>query len=213
MPAPKDDTIQTSMNKKYLHHVWTRIRPVRTWYLLAACAVVSVVCGFALRNNNLQMIKLRTAVYQADKDNGNVEAALQALRTYVYAHMNTNLASGDNAVYPPVQLKYTYQRLQAAELARVNGTNSQVYTDAQHYCEQLYPDSFSGGPRVPCIENYVAHHGAKAKVIPDSIYKFSFASPQWSPDFGGWMLVLAVTLLALAILRLVAGLVLRRLTE
>ena len=193
------------MNKKYWHHLWTRIRPIKTWYLLAAFLISATVCAFALRSNNLTMVKLRNDVYQADKDNGNVEAALQKLRSYVYGHMNTNLASGSDSVYPPIQLKYTYQRLQQAALAQANGINSQVYTDAQHNCEQLYPDSFSGGPRVPCIENYVSQHGTKSKKIADSVYKFNFSSPSWSPDVAGWALVLSVVLFGLTVIRFVLG--------
>src|SRR5665213_911629 len=73
----------------------------------------------ALRHNNTTMIALRGDLYVADKDNGNVNLALNKLRTYVYGHMNTNLASGGDTIYPPIQLKYTYQRLQSAEQANV----------------------------------------------------------------------------------------------
>jgi hypothetical protein len=198
------------MNKRYLHHVWTRIRPVRTIYLIAACAVLAGVCVLALRRNYVTMTNLRSAVYQADQQNGNVEQALQKLRAHVSGHMNTSLATSDG-VYPPIQLKYTYARLQQAEQDRVNGVNSQVYTDAQHYCEAKYPDSFSGGPRVPCIEQYVKDHGTTVRNIPDAMYKFDFASPSWSPDLAGWTLVLAVLFLVLAIVRFFAGLLLKRL--
>jgi len=195
------------MDKKFLHHIWTQIRPIKPWYFLAVFLIAGMVSAFALRSNNLTMVKLRSNVYQADKNNGNVEVALQELRNYVYGHMNTNLASGSE-VYPPIQLKYTYQRLQDAELQKANGANSQIYTDAQHHCEQLYPDSFSGGPRVPCIENYVSQHGTKAKTVPDSLYKFNFVSPTWSPDLAGWSLALSAICLALAVLRFALGRVL-----
>jgi hypothetical protein len=201
------------MDKKYLHHLWTHIRPVKTWYLLALFLVSATVCVFALRSNNLTMAKLRDNVYQADKNSGNVEDTLQKLRSYVNAHMNTSLATGSDAVYPPIQLKYTYQRLQQAELEKVNGVNSQVYTDAQHYCEQLYPSSFSGGPRVPCIESYVSQHGTKAKAIPDSLYKFDFASPEWSPDLAGWSLFLSIVFLVLTIVRFGLGAWLKSVTK
>ena len=192
------------MNRRYLHHLWTRIRPVKTLYLLTAFAVCATVCVLALRGNFTTMTRLRSAVYQADKNNGDVEKALQALRAYVGSHMNTSLATSDG-VYPPIQLKYTYARLQQAEQQRVDSVNSQVYTDAQHTCEAQYPSSFSGGPRVPCIEQYVKDHGTTARAIPDAMYKFDFASPSWSPDLAGWMLVLSALLLALAVLRFFGG--------
>jgi hypothetical protein len=180
------------MNKRHLHHVWRTFRKIRPVYFLVIAAVSGIICAFALRDNNQHMIGLRDTVYQADKSGTGLDVALNNLRTYVYAHMNTNLSGGPDAVYPPLQLKFTYDRLVTAESARVAAVNTQVYTDAQHYCEQLYPGSFSGGPRVPCITAYVSNHGAKSNPIPDSLYKFNFASPSWSPDLAGWSMVIAI---------------------
>ena len=197
------------MNKRYLHHLWTRIRPIKTPYLLVAFVIFAGGAAVALRHNYTRMTTLRSAVYVADQSGNGVEQSLQNLRKYVGGHMNTNLATADG-VYPPIQLKYTYTRLQQAEQDRVNATNSQVYTDAQHTCEAKYPGSFSGGPRVPCIEQYVKDNGTTAHAIPDAMYKFNFASAQWSPDAAGWLLVLAVVSGVAAALRLVVGLLARR---
>ena len=193
------------MNKRHLHHLWTYIRRVKTWQLSGLFLVMAVVAVFALRANNLHMVRLRDAVYKADQNNTNVEQALQQLRSYVGAHMNTNLADGNTAVYPPIQLKYTYQRLQQAEQQRVASVNASLYPAAQSYCQQQDPTDFSGHNRVPCIENYVAQYGAKAHAIPDSVYKFDFLSPTWSPDLAGWSIVLAVLLLIAVAIRSVIG--------
>src|SRR5882724_142731 len=123
------------MNKRHWHYLWTKLKFIRPWYFLVLAVVSTVVCVFALRANNEHMIKLRDAVYAADKNNTDVEAALRSLQSYVTAHMNTNLNAGPNAVYPPIQLKYTYERLLQAQNDRLAQTNSQLYTDAQAYCE------------------------------------------------------------------------------
>jgi len=191
------------MNKRHLHHVWTKFRMIKPWYFLAIGLLLGTVWIFALRANNQHMVKLRDAVYAADKSGQGVDTALNNLRQYIYGHMNTNPASGADAVYPPIQLKYTYDRLVAAENSRVAAVNTQVYTDAQHYCEQLYPGSFSGGPRVPCITDYVNSHGIKSQTIPDGLYKFSFISPRWSPDLAGWSELLAILSFLLAIVTFV----------
>ena len=202
------------MNRKYLHHFWTRIRPIKTWYLLALTVVGALVCIMALRGNNQEMGRLRNAVYDADKNNGNVVLALQNLQQYVTRHMNTDLTGGASGVYPPIQLKYTYQRLQDAALAQAQASNSQLYTDAQHYCEQQNSTDFSGHNRVPCIEQYVTSHGGiKPPAIPDSMYKFAFASPSWSPDLAGFSLIAAILLGALTIVRFLLGWILKRLTK
>ena len=92
------------MNKRRLHHLWTKLRWIKPSYFLVLAVAMTITCVFALRANNEHMIKLRSAVYAADKDNGNVESALEQLQAYVTTHMNTNLDSGNGTVYPPIQL-------------------------------------------------------------------------------------------------------------
>jgi hypothetical protein len=193
------------MDKKKLHHLWTIIRPIKVWYLLVLLVVSAGVSVAALRQNNLTMVQLRSEVYQADEQNGDVEGALQRLRAYVHSHMNTDLSGGDNAVYPPVQLKYTYQRLKQAEQDRVKQASGQIYTDAQSHCEQLHPSGFSGSGRIPCIEQYVSEHKVTENIIPDAMYKFDFVSPTWSPDLAGFSLLVSSALLLLLALRIAAA--------
>jgi hypothetical protein len=180
------------MNKRHLHHVWTKFRFIKAWYFLPIIIVSAVIGVYALRDNNEQMIKLRADVYSADQHDTNVQAALNTLQAYVTAHMNTNLSAGPNAVYPPIQLKYTYQRLQDAQSAAVAAANTSLYTDAQTYCQIQDPTDFSGHNRVPCIDQYVQTHDTSLPPIPEDLYKFDFISPRWSPDLAGWSLVVAV---------------------
>lgn len=151
------------------------------------------------------MIKLREAVYVADEQNGDVETALKNLRKYVYAHMNTDLAVGDNAIRPPLQLKHRYERLVEAERASKGQGGSDVYGEAQEYCERTQPTGFSGRNRLDCVRQYIDQHGgvkAEDVSIPDSLYKFDFISPRWSPDLAGWSLVLGIIFLGLFIARI-----------
>ena len=128
------------MNKRHLHHTWTKLRLFKPWYFVLVAILSAVVCIFALRANNQHMLQLRDAVYTADKQNSDVQGSLNRLQAYVTAHMNTNLSTG-TSVYPPVQLKYTYDRLvqaqQAAQASALGDTD--LYTAAQHYCEQQDP--------------------------------------------------------------------------
>jgi hypothetical protein len=183
------------MNKRHLHHAWTKLRYIKPWYFLVLAVLSGIVCVFALRANNQHMIKLRDAVYSADRNNTDVQASLKQLQAYVTAHMNTNLNAGSNTVYPPIQLKYTYDRLVQAQGDQLAQTNTQLYTDAQHYCEQQNSTDFSGHNRVPCIEQYVAARtpdAVRLPPIPDALYKFSFVTPTWSPDLAGWSLLAVI---------------------
>jgi hypothetical protein len=172
-------------NKQRVSHI------IRPQYFLAAALVCGLFSVYALRQNNVHMIQLRNQVYQADKDNGNVEIALHNLREYVYAHMNTNLDSGNNAIKPPIQLKYTYQRLQqASQQGSAVSNDNVIYSQAQAYCEQLFPHGLSGSGRIPCIQQYITSHNLhKAQSVDPSLYQFDFVSASWSFDTAGWLLV------------------------
>ena len=184
------------MNKRQLHHLWTKVRIIKPIYFLVITVVMVFVSLFALRANNQHMLRLREAVYAADKNDGDTKTALANLQKYVTAHMNTKLTTGNASVYPPIQLQYTYDRLVQAQGSALQQANGQLYTEAQAYCEKQDPVDFSGHNRVPCIEQYVSGHGSSVTIaqIPASLYQFDFISPVWSPDFAGWCVV--VTILA-----------------
>lgn len=167
---------------------------VRTWLILFL--VSGLTCLVALRHNNTQMIKLRDAVYAADKNGGDVNKALNNLRGYVYSHMNTDLSSGGDNIKPPIQLQFTYQRLYNAQAAKVQEANQSVYTAAQNYCRSIGQSSW-GLSTISCIQNYVVNHGVKAAKIsiPAGLYEFDFVSPAWSPDLAGWSLLASILFL------------------
>lgn len=189
------------MHKRRGHHYWQRFRNLSSWYLLVITLVFAFTTVLALRQNNVTALKLRDNVLKVDEQNGDVEGALRQLRTYVYGHMNTDLASG-SSVYPPIQLKYRYERLLAAQQDAAKAGNAKLYTDAQKYCESLLPTGVSLN-RVTCIQQYLDSHPlASQPPIQDSLYKFDFASPRWSPDLAGWSLVFTVIFGSLFLFRL-----------
>jgi hypothetical protein len=189
------------MNKRELHHLLVRLRPLSYWYFLILFIISLSIGLLAMRQNNITALQLRDKVLEVDKQNGNVEAALRDLRTHVYTHMNSGLAQGDTAIKPPVQLKYRYERLMAAEKERVSSQNEKIYNDAQNDCERRFPTGLSGGSRIPCIEQYVAAHGIREQPIPDDLYKFDFVSPVWSPDLAGFSLLLSGLFGAMFVIR------------
>lgn len=177
------------MNKRSIRHILKRLSVVNVWYFVVAIAVVGAVALVSLRQNSIRSVELRDTVLKVDEQNGDVEAALRDLRSHIYGHMNSSLAVPGGS-YPPVQLKYRYERLAAAEKEQVSQANAKLYTEAQGYCEAAIPAGRSLN-RIDCIQDYVTSRGgATEKAIPDSLYKFDFASPVWSPDLAGWSLVL-----------------------
>jgi len=196
------------MHKREWHHWLVRLRPVSYWYFAALFLASGAIALYALRQNNLTAVRMRDNVLEVDKNNGDVETALRELREFTYSHMNARLSSS-TGIYPPIQLKYRYDRLVAAEQERVSGgANQGLYSQAQASCEARYPAGLSGSNRLPCIRQYVDEHGgtdAKPQPIPDALYKFDFVSPAWSPDVAGWALVVAGVSLILLVSRVAIG--------
>lgn len=184
----------------YLHH---KIAFLKVRYLLIPAIVFALLSIYGLRANYSKMTELRQAVYTADQTNGNVEKALTELRKHVHGHMNTNLTSGSNPIKPPIQLKSRYEKLVSAEQERVKRLNTQVTAQAEQICAAQHPQPGFNAPRVACIQEYVRTNGAKARTIPDQLYKFDFVSPRWSPDMAGISLILSGLFFILATSRIV----------
>ncbi len=166
-------------------------RKVHPWYFLVLTILFGTLCLTQLRKNNEGMIVRRAAVYKADKEAGDVEGALRELRSYVYSHMNTSLASGANAIHPPIQLKYTYERLQAVQQAKLGEYNSTLYSQALEKCHEQ-GEAATAQDTIGCIQNYASSRGVELGDIPDGLYKFDFTSAKWSPDLAGWSMIGAV---------------------
>lgn len=191
------------MHKRQLHRLLKHLKRIHTLYFVFAIIIVGAVAVSSLRHNNIRSIELREQVLEVDKNNGDVEKALRELRQHIYGHMNSGLAVSGGA-YPPIQLKYRYERLAAVEKERVAAANAQLYTQAQAHCEALIPTGRSLN-RIDCIQNYITERGgATEQSVPDSLYKFDFAAPRWSPDLAGWSLLLLFVLVILFITRTVS---------
>ena len=189
-------TTYLSNMHKFFKKILDGLKRVTHWHwaiYLTVFLISGSISFTALRHNNQTMIELRNAVYAADKNNGDVNTALNKLRAYVYAHMNTDLSSGGNSIMPPIQLKYTYARLQAAEKKRADAVNSQVDAKGQSYCAAIYPniDFTSKLNRLTCLRKYLSSHTAQVSPIPAALYEYDFISPTWSPDLAGWSLLIA----------------------
>lgn len=195
------------MRKRQLHYLWHKVSNVSLWVLVGLFAFFSLLSVYALRQNNLTMVRLREAVYVADKQGGDVETALRKLRAHVYAHMNTNLKVDPNSTEPPIQLAETYNRLVAAEQARVAalGGNNAVYVAGQKKCESAFVPL---SQRVSCIQQYVSENGGaqyQLNLPQKEFYTFDFVSPRWSPDVAGISMVIAGFMGILLLVRLIAG--------
>ncbi len=153
-----------------------------------ATALAGALFVVGMVQNGKGAVRRYNALQAADQAGGDVSTALTELRQYIYAHMNTEIG-GPNGIYPPIQLKGTYDRLVAAEDARIKEINDSLYTKAQEYCEANGNQGFSGKNRLDCINGYVDANGAKAQEIQGALYKYDFVAPRWSPDLAGFSFI------------------------
>jgi hypothetical protein len=199
------------MKKRKVYGIWHRFKNLSLATLIIIFIISLAVSILSLRSNNLNMIKLRQAVFNADKQNGDINGALNNLRKYVYGHMNTNLR-GSTSSEPPIQLVNQFNRDVDAERARVvaMGSADKIYVDAQTVCEK------QGTPiiaRAQCIQEYVTKNG---KGIPQlnlpakEVYTFDFASPLWSPDIAGFSIIVTIVFGLLLISRFITGFVIKK---
>lgn len=199
------------MRKHRAYYIWHKVSGISLALIAAVFAISVLVSIFALRQNNMTMIRLRNEVYAADKAGGDVEAALKELRIFVYGHMNTNLRAGSTSSEAPIQLTNTYNRIVAAEQARVAGLggNAAVYAAAKQNCVAKTDET----ENLQCIQQYVNDKaGGKFQLsLPaKEFYTFDFVSPFWSPDLAGFAVIAAILSGILLVMRLVAGRVLKR---
>ena len=153
---------------------------------------------YGLRQNNLEMVNLKNQLLTADKDNGNVNGDLNLLRNFIYNHMNTSPGT-KNGVYPPIQLKYTYQRLLTQAQATIAEQNTQLYTQAVSYCNSIEPNATANETSLKQLasceeQNYIAKPLASA-YISSALYEFDFISPLWSPDLAGFSILISIALI------------------
>ena len=203
------------MNKRSLHTTFSVIKRVRTWQLVVMLLIGLVLSAAFLRLNNLEMDKRRTAVMQADKlaDREATKQGLIELQRYVSAHMNTSLGNG-------FYLEHQYNRDKEAALTAATSTtnpNSAVYQQASIECR----NRFQGG--VASFRNdYVACVAERVRALSPSTdpsvglklpkaesYYYNFASPLWSPDLAGIMVLFCLIVTSVILLRTIAAVVLR----
>lgn len=192
-------------DKRRLHHMLTVLRRVKTWQVLLAFLLLLGLAIFLLRQNNLGMVELRNLVKKADEENGDTRAALTNLQKYVTSHMNTDLGAG-------IFLEHTYQRAYDAALqAAANSVNpsSQVYKQAENECRaQFGTRSFQ--LYLQCVQQKVTSLAPgrdplqDVKAPPAELFKYNFASPYFSFDLAG-IVVLITALFGLLVAARIMG--------
>lgn len=191
-----------------------RLEHVKTWHLVVLFVLSLFVAATFLRLNNVGMVERREAVYQADKagDEFAIYDRLYDLQRYSAEHMNAN--TGD--VYLDNLYKRDVEELtKKAEQANIASSerSAEILRQAYETCRNRYPGYSSA---------YTSCVGAEQDKIPEnsigvtkvefpepSLYRHSYISPLWSPDYAGFAVVVSLLLFVSIIARFLIGLYLR----
>lgn len=196
-------------DKRQLKRGIRRLQHMKIWQLVVLLVLCSVVAATFLRLNNIGMVQRRDAVIAADKagDKESIKARLYDLQRYVATHMNADMSSSTSAVTLENQYKRDYQAAldQASSTSNPNGN---IYKKAQDACApkfRRYSQAY-----LQCTIDYLSQFPPSANVtaptnLPKaSLYRYSFVSPLWTPDFAGFFVLICFVLVTVIIIRLFA---------
>ncbi len=188
-----------------------RVQAVKTWQLVILLFLSLFVSATFLRLNNTGMIQRREAVANADKSGNSEEIAqrIYDLQRYAAAHMNAD----PGAIY----LQQQYNRDVKAAVTLASGDLDGYDTPQARADAICNPNLQSHGyskEYQDCMLTELSREGqvvdpSTIKLPNPALYRYSFASPLWSPDFAGWSVVVSILLLLAIVVRIVIVLVLR----
>jgi len=191
-----------------------QLHKLKTWQLIVVLLIFGFIAATFLRLNNIGMAERRNAVMSADKagDPAVIQARLYDLQRYVSGHMNADMGT----IYLENQYKRDSNRVinDASGDANPNGN---IYKKAQETCAPRFT-SYSQA-YLQCTVDYLAQYSSAGELastvaLPKAdLYRHSFASPLWTPDFAGWSVLICLLIIVIIIGRFIGLGVLRLLLK
>ncbi len=192
-----------------------QLQRIKTWQLVILLILMILVAATLLRLNNVGMIERRTAVLEADKsgNDDDIKNNLFALQRWSTSRMNASTG----AFY----LENSYERAvkKAIKVASEDGvtkTTASVRAKIDATCQKQWPGYGVGYSQcyVAGLNKYLPAHDSAASVLklPNPLlYRQSFVSPLWSPDFAGWAVIICIVIALVILLRIISLLLLKAL--
>lgn len=176
-----------------------------SWLVVIGLLMLSIlVAVVGLRNNNLEMVKLRDQLVAADKTGevGEVQSAALRLQHYVSTHMNT---STDKIA---LQTMYNHAAEQALAKSKPPDIDQAAYNNAASDCQpQLANYGYEAWATCVAtkvgINNTVATQTADQMAPDPDLYYVEYAAVSWSMDIAGVALLFVVALTLLILVKLV----------
>lgn len=186
------------------------VERVKTWQLVVLLVLMMFIAATFLRLNNVGMVQRREAVFAADKSGlqEDMQQRLYDLQRYAASHMNAD--TGD--IYLDKQYNRDVEKI-VQDAQNNNLTHNDILKKADDACKPHFSGYTQG--YVQCVANEQAKYPSGNELddhvqFPNpALYKHSFASPRWSPDFAGYSVLLCGIMMLLIVLRLLFAALLR----
>jgi hypothetical protein len=192
-------------DKRQVRHSIKQLQRIKTWQLLILLILMAFIAATFLRLNNIGMIQRRDAVLAADKasDTGAIQSRLYDLQRYASSHMNADTSS--------FYLEHQYRRdaQKAVDAASsIGNPNGNINAKAEAVCRPQY--TVWSPAYVQCFTDELSKYSpspdpAQNVTLPStSLYRYSFASPLWSPDFAGFSVLVCIGIALMIVVRLIS---------
>lgn len=200
---------------------WLKIfSNLRTWQLVLILIPLLFVAATFLRLDHIQMVKLRSAVLDADQseNDAKIAASLEELKKFTFSHIVVNVIS-ENGIERitfgtgPFYLEHQYTRKATAELARAekaasgdhNNPNGNVFAKAMAVCKPLAIQNgwaWNSQSYLTCMTSEIAKYPTSERLennlaanIPSTeLYRHNYSSPIWAPSLAGFTLLICALL-------------------
>jgi len=191
-----------------------QLQRVKTWQLLILFLIMAFVAATFLRLDNIGMKQRRDAVLAADNtgDETVIQSRLYDLQRYAATHMN----SGTDTFY--LEGEYRRESQRRVDVAKnYENPNGNIYVKAEAVCKPQF--TAWSEAYVQCFAAQLAKYPPSPDptqnvTFPDvNLYRYSYDSPLWSPDFAGWSVMVCLVILLMIIVRLIGLGVLRLLLK
>lgn len=193
-----------------------RVETVKTWQLIILFILSLFIAATFLRLNNTGMISRRNAIEGADKsgDVQNTTSRIYDIQRYATAHMNA-----DTGIF---YLQAQYDRDVKAAVGAASDSGGTGINSPQAKADAVCnPNLQIHGYSLAYQNCMLEQLGKQGQVVdPASInlpnpalYRYSFSSPIWSPDFAGWSVLVSLLLAIIIIVRIVIWAVLKMLLK
>lgn len=203
-------------NKRTIRKDIKRLEAIKTWQLIIILILSLFLSATFLRINNTGMVTRRNAIEGADKSGDTIEVTsrIYDIQRYAASHMNA-----DTGIF---YLQAQYNRDIKASVAAASGDNSVGDNSPQARADAVCnPNLQIHGYSLAYQNCMLAQLDKEGQVVdPASIvlpnpalYRYSFTSPVWSPDFAGWSVLLSLLIAAIVVVRLVVWGVLKLLLK